>query len=81
MTLSSIQPPPRYGVEKQKIPNEAIFPPNPNQTQPLVPSTNEAAGAFPPLAAVVREDTLSSAGKKNFTPEFPDFRRSLVEML
>ena len=57
MILSSIPPPPRYGVENQKIPNEAIFPPNLNQTQPLVPSTNEAACAFPPLAAVVREDT------------------------
>src|ERR1017187_2032893 len=57
MTLSSIQPPPHYGVENQKIPNEAIFPPNPNQTQPLAPSADEAACALPPLAAIVREDT------------------------
>ena len=57
MKLSSIQPPPPYTLPNQKIPNEPICPPNHNQTQPLVSHALEAACAFPPLAAIVREDT------------------------
>jgi len=48
MKLSSIQqsashpsPPPPFGWPNQGIPNEPIFPPNPNQIQPLVPSGYE----------------------------------------
>src|ERR1035437_317106 len=48
MMLSSIQtpashasPPPPFGWPNQGIPNEAIFPPNPNQIQPLTPSGHE----------------------------------------
>src|ERR1017187_7334103 len=55
--LSTIQARPLGTAENQKIPNEPIFPPNPNQTQPLAPSAYEAACALPPLAAIVREDT------------------------
>src|ERR1035437_5439733 len=48
MMLSSIQtpashasPPPPFGWPNQGIPNEAIFPPNPNQIQPLTTSQHE----------------------------------------
>jgi hypothetical protein len=44
MKLSSIQPaPPPFGRPNQETPNEPIFPPNPNQIQPLTPSPNEPA--------------------------------------
>src|ERR1035437_5078067 len=73
MKLSSIQtpashasPPPPMGWPVQKIPNEPIFPPNPNQIQPLTTSGHEPvsqpnplppACAFPALAGIVEEDT------------------------
>src|ERR1019366_7461840 len=45
MKLSSPQPPPR---PNQKIPNEAIFPPNSYQIQPLTESHHEPKPNPPP---------------------------------
>jgi DNA processing protein len=73
MKLSSIQqsashpsPPPPFGLPIQKLPNEAIFPPNPNKMRTLASSSHEATSPgnprppacfSPPLAGIVEEDT------------------------
>ena len=57
--LSSIQPsashsspPPPLGLTNRSLPNEAIFPPNPNKLQPLIPSWDEAATSQPDAPAL-----------------------------
>jgi hypothetical protein len=56
MTLSSIQPPPHCGAENQEIPNEPIFPPNPNKMKPLAPPADEPTCVSPPPAGIVMVD-------------------------
>ena len=59
--LSSIQPsashasPPQpLGLTARRLPNEAIFPPNPNKLQPLIPSRDEAATIQPEARSLRR---------------------------
>src|ERR1035437_10296759 len=47
-------PPPPLGLTARRLPNEAIFPPNPNKLQPLIPSRDEAATSQPEARSLRR---------------------------